>query len=98
MEFPTEKPNIAFQLEELTSENESKNNNSRYVDKSTQSQCVSSTRRNILAKKSKKQSKLPPIVGDFCFAHVRGYATWPAVVTIIDGNSAWVEFFNSGQR
>ena len=70
----------------------------RSANKLTESKPVSVDGEKVLARKAKKQAKLPPEVGDFCFAHVRGYATWPGVVSVIDGNSAWVEFFNSGQR
>lgn len=55
-------------------------------------------------KKGKKKNnkmvrvKEVPLVGDFCFAKVRGYAPWPAYVTKIQKNVIWVKFFNSTER
>lgn len=52
-------------------------------------------------KRSKLQlakQRIMPEVGDFCFAHVRGYSEWPAVVTGIKTPSqVWVKFFNSSE-
>lgn len=44
------------------------------------------------------RTKEIPAIGDFCFAKVRGYAPWPAVVDKIEKPIVWVKFFNSNQR
>lgn len=42
------------------------------------------------------KQKIMPEVGNFCFAHVRGYSEWPAIITAIKKpNHVWVKFFNS---
>lgn len=44
------------------------------------------------------RAKEVPSIGDLCFAKVRGYAPWPAIVTKIEKPTVWVKFFNSSQR
>lgn len=39
-----------------------------------------------------------PEIGDFCFAKVRGYSEWPAVITDIKNSKQFcVKFFNSSE-
>lgn len=42
-------------------------------------------------------TKLQLNIGDFCFAKVRGYCEWPAIVVDVDKTTIEVKFFNSGQ-
>lgn len=52
-------------------------------------------------KKSKKCTKVArlskslPVVGDLCFAKVRGFVEWPAIVKEVYDGGVWVDFFNS---
>lgn len=39
--------------------------------------------------------KRAPNIGDLCFGKIKGYAEWPAHVDSIEGNCAWITFFNS---
>lgn len=96
--FPTVKEHVDVQSNKSKSKEYSIENNINNEVVSTHSKFEPVESQKVLAKKSKKQTKLPPTVGDFCMAYVRGYAPWPAIVTVIEGKSAWVEFFNSGLR
>lgn len=49
-------------------------------------------------KKQLMKVKVLPKVGDLCYAKVRSYSEWPAIVTKIESsNRVWVKFFNSTQ-
>lgn len=41
-------------------------------------------------------TKVPLHVGDMCFAKVRGYCEWPALVIGVENMATEVKFFNSG--
>lgn len=39
-----------------------------------------------------------PVAGDLCFAKVRGYVEWPALVIEAHVNFAWVRFFGAAEK
>lgn len=74
-----------------------------FEKKEKQKQQQQSKNEKKIKKKAKKTKQLVrakemPVIGDFCFAKVRGYPPWPAFVEKIEKPIVWVKFFNSNQR
>lgn len=71
----------------------------------SQRHCLQQNERELKSSKKIVRAKSMPVVGDFCFAKIKGFAPWPAVVSKIENTGkhikktiVWVEFFNSGLR
>ncbi|XP_031639986.1 uncharacterized protein LOC116351971 [Contarinia nasturtii] len=61
-------------------------------DKPSNHRTINNTKLQLVKK------KIMPDVGTFCFAKVRGYSEWPAIITSIKNpNHVWLRFFNSNE-
>lgn len=78
----TKKKSIPAQNNNKTSQKSMPNEIQTFVKK-TKAMCLNST-------------KVTLSCGDLCFAKVRGYSEWPAIVIGVEGKTIEVKFFNSG--
>lgn len=86
-------------------EHESRNFETTKVHKQIKSKCKPETATHSASSKKIVRIKPMPVVGDLCFAKVKGFAPWPAVITKIENTGKkiqrtfiWVKFFNSTLR